>query len=47
MMQPQNLNRGKNPSIFVAQPVKWTNLKDSKRSVRITNVYLLLRDTSC
>ena len=47
MMQPQNLNRGKNTSICADQPVKWMNLKDSKRSVRITNVYLYLHGTSC
>ena len=42
----QNLNRGKKQSVFVALPVKWMSLKDSKLSVRITNVYLYLPDTS-
>ena len=38
--------REKKQSMFVAQPVKWMSLKDSKLSVRITNVYLYLPDTS-
>ena len=42
----QNLNRGKKQSLLVALPVKWMSLKDSKLSVRITNVYLYLPDTS-
>ena len=37
----------KKPSIFVAQPVKWISLKDSKLSVRINNVFLYLPDTFC
>ena len=39
--------REKKPSIFVAQPVKWMNLKDSKLSVRIINVSLSLPHNSC
>ena len=35
-----------NPSIFVAQPVKWMNLIDSKLSVRINKLFLYLPDTS-
>ena len=42
----QNLNREKKESMLVALPVKWMSLKDSKLSVRITNVYLYLPDTS-
>ena len=36
-------SRGKNPSLFVAQPVKWMNLKDSQLSVRIKNVFCIFR----
>ena len=31
--------QGKKPSLFVAQPVKWVNLKDKQLSVRINNVF--------
>ena len=35
----KNKTEGKNPSLLVAQPVKWMNLK--KLSVRINNVLYL------
>ena len=34
---------GKNPSLFVAQPVKWMNLKDSQLSLRINNGFCIFR----
>ena len=34
--------QGKKPSLFIAQAVKWVNLKDSQLSVRINNVFLYL-----
>ena len=44
--QTKKSKEGKNPSIFVTQPVKWMNLKDSKLSVRINKLFPYRADTS-
>ena len=41
----KNKKEGKNPSLLVAQPVKWMNLKNSQLSVRINNVVFESSDT--
>ena len=41
----KNKKEGKNPSLLVAQPVKWMNLKNSQLSVRINKVVFVSSDT--